>query len=532
MFFSIQRFSSLQRRGCFHHELPGGSGATSTQPTGLNSAAFHGSRIRTPALLLSVVMAMALCLTTGVALADPIDSVMKRLEKLEAENRKLRGEIELLKAERKISAPRAAAPAPKGAKAEFVKFDPKFGYEILDPTTNVNRKQRLLLDRKKMGVLAPDSLHLHGAVSAIANYQSSNRDDKFGYLMRHPTASNQVGRTVSESAIHSVQLGFTGALGDWITTNAEILYDPEQSFGKGTNTYLERNQLQVRRAYVLLGDLDRSPLYAGLGKMAVPFGLTDSLSPFSTSSVWHAFGGLANGVRAGYAGDGLNLSVMGVQGGAQFRAANTPVHGTAVPSRLNNFAVDANYTLGLGSVGSFLMGGSYLRGTAYCQDFPVVHFAPCKDNNPAFGVYGKFIYGDFTLQGEFARTTDEWPATLNPAIPQFPAGKVTSFGVGTRYRYDSGFGPVDFSAEFSRFSAGAEGAPWERQDQLVLGLGWFLRPSVKVFAEYIKIDGYTPLNFISGGNIKDENGEVLPDRTHSDATARSEVFMVGVTAAF
>ncbi len=78
-----------------------------------------------------------------------------------------------------------------------------------------------------MGVLALDSLHLHGAVSAITNYQSSNRDDKFGYLMRHPTASNQVGRTVSEAAIHSVQLGLTGALGDWITTNAEILYDPE-----------------------------------------------------------------------------------------------------------------------------------------------------------------------------------------------------------------------------------------------------------------------------------------------------------------
>ena len=92
-------------------------------------------------------MAMALCLTTGVALAYPLDSVMKRLEKLEAENQKLREEIELLKAERKIGAPRAGAPAPKGAKAEFVKFDPKFGYEILDPTTNVNRKQRLILDR-------------------------------------------------------------------------------------------------------------------------------------------------------------------------------------------------------------------------------------------------------------------------------------------------------------------------------------------------------------------------------------------------
>ena len=126
----------------------------------------------------------------------------------------------------------------------------------------------------------------------------------------------------------------------------------------------------MRRAYVLLGDLDRSPLYAGLGKMAVPFGLTDSVSPFSTSSVWHALRGDWPTVwKAGYAGDGLNLSFMGVQGGAQFRAANTPVHGTAVPGRLNNFAVDANYTLGLGSVGSFLMGGSYLRGDCLLPGF-------------------------------------------------------------------------------------------------------------------------------------------------------------------
>ena len=42
---------------------------------------------------------------------------------------------------------------------------------------------------------------------------------------------------------------------------------------------------------------------------------------------------------------------MGIQGGAQFRAANTPVEGTAVPSRLNNFAVDAHYGFELSSIG-------------------------------------------------------------------------------------------------------------------------------------------------------------------------------------
>ena len=134
-----------------------------------------------------------------------------------------------------------------------MRTDSKFGYDVLDPTTKINRKQRLILERRNDGTLAPDSLHVHGAVTAIANYQSSNRNDKFGYLMRHPTARNHVGGTVSEATIHSAQLGFTGTLGDWLTGHAVMLFDPEQSFGDGTNTDIDRNQLQMRRAYVLFG---------------------------------------------------------------------------------------------------------------------------------------------------------------------------------------------------------------------------------------------------------------------------------------
>ena len=483
-------------------------------------------------LVSSVVLATALWLTAGSGHADSLESLVERLDRLEQENRQLRKEIDTLKAAPQAMAPRAAAPTSESTAAQFVHFDSDYGYEILDPTTNINRKQRLILERRKDGTLAPDRLHVQGAITAIANYQSSNRDDKFGFLMRHPTAANQVGDTVSEAAIHSAQLGFTGTLGDWLTGHAVMLFDPEQSFGRGTNTDLERNQLQMRRAYALVGNPDRSSFYASLGKMAVPFGLTDTVNPFTASTVWHAFGALANGVTLGYVSEGLNLSVMGIQGGAQFRAANTPVEGTAVPSRLNNFAVDAHYGIELGSDGTLLLGGSWLRGTAYCQDFPVVHFEPCEDNNPAFDVYGKLVLGGFTFKGEFARTADEWPGTFNPAIPQFAAGKVTSFDIGARYRYDTGVGPVDVSAEFSRFIAGPDGAPWENQDQFVLGAAWFVRPGAKLFAEYIRVDGFAPLNFISGGSVRDDMGEVIPDATISDSSARSDVVMVGVNVAF
>ncbi|MDD9984332.1 MAG: hypothetical protein OXU81_23720 [Gammaproteobacteria bacterium] len=491
------------------------------------------NRHATPAR--SVVLTLALCLPATAPRADTLDGVMERLDRLERENRRLQEEIDALKTElavREAPAPTVIAPASKGPDAKFVRVDPAYGYEILDPTTNINRTRRLVLERRRDGTLAPDTLHVQGAVTVIASVQSSNRDDKFGYMMRHPTVSNQVGDTVSEATIHSAQLGFTGSLGSWITGHAEMLFDPEQSFGAGTNTDLERNQVQMRRAWVLFGDLHRSPFHASVGKMDVPFGLTDTVSPFTASTVWHAFGALANGVSVGYAGEGLNVTVMGVQGGAQFRAANTPVEGTNVPSRLNNFAADVHYDFDLGSAGSLLLGGSWIRGTAYCQDYPIQHFLDCQDNNPAVDVYGRLVYGDLTFKAEFARTTDAWPGTFNPAMPQFAASRVTSFDVGVRRRIDAGRGPVDLSAEFSRFIAGPDGAPWEQQDQIVLGGAWFVRPNAKLFAEYIRVNGYAPLNFISGGSVRDENGRVLPDRTHSDRSARTDIIMVGVNVAF
>jgi hypothetical protein len=473
--------------------------------------------------------------TGGAGVPAAAHGVPERFDTPQAEYRQPGKEVEAAQAGTDKGAPAPPSrpvPAAETAAARFVRTDSRFGYHVLDPTTEINRKQRLILERRRDGTLAPSSLHVHGAVTAIAGYQSSSRNDKFGYLMRHPTARNQVGDTVSEATVHSAQLGFTGTLGGWLAGHAAMLFDPEQSFGHGTNTDIDRNQVQVRRAYVLFGDLDRFPFYASLGKMAVPFGLTDTVNPFSASTVWHAFGGLANGVTVGYVNEGLNLSVMGIQGGAQFRAANTPVKGTAVPGRLNNFAADANYRFGLGTAGTLLLGGSYQHGTAYCQGFPIVHFGACGENNPAFDVYGRLVYDGLTVKGEFARTTGVWPGTFNPGIPRFPASKVTSFDIGGKYRHGTGAGPVDLSAEFSRLAAGPDGAPWERQDQFVLGAAWFAWPNAKLFAEYIHVEGYAPLNFLSGGSVRDDRGEVVPDRTHSDSSARSDVFMIGVSVAF
>ncbi|MYK32038.1 MAG: hypothetical protein F4051_10060 [Boseongicola sp. SB0670_bin_30] len=198
--------------------------------------------------------------------------------------------------------------------------------------------------------------------------------------------------------------------------------------------------------------------------MAVRFGQTDTFNPFAASSALHAFGGIANGVKAGYASDGLRLFLMGIQGGAKFRAASMPVNGTGVPSRLNNLAVDANREFGQGRYAALLLGGSFQRGSASCRDCPVVHFEPCRAGNPGVGVYGRLDRGPLAVKAEPARTPDVWPGTFNPGIPQFATCKVP---VGARSRH-AGF--------LGHQAAGPDGVPWDRQGQQVLGAARSARP--------------------------------------------------------
>ncbi|MBL4616203.1 MAG: hypothetical protein JKY46_00775, partial [Robiginitomaculum sp.] len=325
----------------------------------------------TKSLIIGTVSLLALGIaSSGYAQEDDsvaknLAKIMERLERLEMENKAYKERLQELEdvaptriTSRQVSAKETVRTTSSRGDG-VIKLNHSYSYDMLDPTTNINSKQLLLLQQKQNGGLASNSVYFGGAVTAIANYWGSNRDSKFGYLMRHPTANNQVGKVVSEATIHSAQTNFTANIGDWVSAYGEFLYDPEQSFGAGTNTALGRNQVQLRQGYVLFGNLDKSPVYGAIGKMNTPFGLTDTVNPFTASTNWHAFGGLANGALLGYSKDGLHIRFQAVQGGSQFRAANVPVDGTNVPSKLNNYVIDANYTFAFAEGSNQLMlGGS------------------------------------------------------------------------------------------------------------------------------------------------------------------------------
>jgi len=163
-----------------------------------------------------------------------------------------------------------------------------------------------------------------------------------------------------------------------------LLYDPQQSFGSGTITTLERNQIQLRKGFIVPGDLNKFPIYGAIGKMDAPFGQTGTVSPFTNSTMWHAFGGLGYGAQIGFKKWNIHATFMAFQGGAQFWALNTSVgDSTNVPSRLNNYTADFNYSIRDKEKMQVVAGASYVHGSAYCHEFPVFHLDPCKEGNPA-----------------------------------------------------------------------------------------------------------------------------------------------------
>jgi hypothetical protein len=278
----------------------------------------------------------------------------------------------------------------------------------------------------------------------------------------------------------------------------------------------------------LIGDLNKFPFYAAIGKMDTPFSSTGSVNPFTNSTLWHAFGGLGYGAQVSYKTERFHATFMAVQGGSQFRALTTPVNGTNVPSQLNNFVADVNYNFDLKENINVFLGGSYLHGSAYCHEFPVTHFSGCQERNPAYSAYGRIAVGDsFLIRGSYAKTFEVWPGTFNPTPPLnvFRASKVSSMEVGAKYMFkQTGTFQYALSGEFSNYIAGPHGAPWERQEQFILGFSAITNNSTKIFVELFRANGYVPLNFLSGSNAFEP---FPPGTTHSDRYANTHGIVVG-----
>jgi len=469
-------------------------------------------------------------IATPASAQQGVEQINRRLDQLERENAQLRKDIMDVTSKPMPSyRSKNEGSGESGMRSSFaIGTDSSFSYEMLDPTQAGKSKPLLLIDAARSGALQKGTI-IGGALTAVTDFQWTNVPDKMGYMMRHP--GEHPGKTASEAMLHSAQVGIATNYMRGISSYVELLYEPTTSFGTGTPTDLSRNLVQVRRGYITFGDLKSSPFYAQIGKIDSPFGYGSTVNPFSLSMTSHGFAGLSYGALVGYSRNGLNIALEAAQGGAEFRGLNSPVHGTKVPSDLNNFVGDINYRIPLGAARSFMLGASYEHGSSYCQNFPITHFGACATNNPAYAVYAEFVIDRFKVKGEFAQTVKAWPGTRNPNAPlnRFDASPVTAFDVGVSYETMPVLWgrPVTLSAEYSKLNVGASGSPWEFQDQLVAGIAYKPKDSVKLFVEGIRVEGYAPLQFLSGGVPG-----LPPTFLFSDRNGQTNVVLAGINAAF
>ena len=118
---------------------------------------------------------------------------------------------------------------------------------------------------------------------------------------------------------------------------------------------------------------------------------------------------------------------------------------------------------------------------------------------PAIMLY--ITLGTCLVLAEYAQTLDDWPGVFNPTIPQFEAHHVKSWNACRKYTATLFDREADLSVESSQFTAGPNESPWKTHDSLVLGVATFVRPSVKLFADYFRTDGYVPPKFTTGAML-------------------------------
>lgn len=352
-----------------------------------------------------------------------------------------------------------------------IQLDTLFFRDMLDFQNRQSEKELLVLDNNaawpcQPTVLVGGQARLSGLVAA------TNREDKFSYLGRFPP--DFVGNSATDARIVHANAAMAAHVNDWINVYGELLFSDVFSFPT-----FQQGSLQTRQAYAVFGNLDRSPWYAFVGKKNVSFGDMGTLSPFSQSVVWHYFGALHEGIGVGYAQDGFNFALTGINGGRGIRAADSPARG-----QINNFA--ANATLrGGDDVAGWQIGGGFLLGTIYdVTEAEHVNPNAFGPYNSAWDVNAQVHYGPWQLAGEFVSTVDDWPVTGSPVI-----------AYRAEAAYDSCFlnRPARYSVSWSEGIQGPSGSEFEFNQQLVLGIGVDLGPHALVSMEYVRSLGFAPL---------------------------------------
>lgn len=356
--------------------------------------------------------------------------------------------------------------------SSLIRLDTDTMAYMLDFQNRQSEKQVGLLESQADSDQFP-RLILGGQLRASAFAATTNTADKFSYLGRFPP--DFVGKTATDARLVHANAAMAIHAAPGVSAYLETLFSDVFTFPT-----FNQGSFQMRQAYVVLGDLNACPVYGFIGKKNVSFGDFRTLSPFSQAMPWHYFAPLAEGLGAGYSAEGLDLSVMALNGSRGIRVADSQSKG-----RLNNFSANGSYTMRLDTETEITLGGGYLHGTIY-DSTVAEHTNPAitGPQNPAWDVNGRMRLGRFFATGEYVQTVHDWPVVAAP---------VRAYKTEIGYDFPDLYYPTFVSASWSQGLQGDRGTTFRSNSQLVIGTQFRLHRNVDLSFEYIRSLGFAPL---------------------------------------
>lgn len=391
---------------------------------------------------------------------------------------------------------------------------------MLDWQENTTGKTLTLLTNRAHGVLKPNSLYLGGGIKGGYMWQKTDTPGQFPILSRFPFFSPNTDQESGVFAINNAALSFTSTFGDWTTFYMQPEYS-ETEYGRN------QDEFQLRKAYVVFGNLEKSPFYAAFGRKTIDFGNFDSYNAFTHSEGQHYFWAVSDQpvLELGYYKNGLKLTGSAFSGGRQLRVAYAEEE-----NNIANYAFNAEkeFRFGQGGQNAFTLGGGYLHDTIYRNNWTAHTFNEINTGTPpanfieyrnsAVSAFAEYNSPIFDAMVEYTTTLEPWAA----AIPQAPDGTpfaaylIDPLGSTTdinNINFDENLEvlvaqlrvkPMVNGRRMSIAAVGSwgnisddfgnpiSGATFEKNQQHALSVEYPISPYLEVGAEYVYNKGFIP----------------------------------------
>ena len=420
-----------------------------------------------------------------------------------------------------------------------IQTNPFHTADMLDWQENTTGKSVTLLANRATGVLPKNSLTIGAGLKGGFMWQKTSDAGKFPILSRFPFMTRNTETSSGVFAINNAAMSFTGAFGDWTTVYLQPEYSETEYPG-------QQEEFQLRKAFVVLGNLKKMPFYAAFGRKSIDFGNFDGYNPFTHTEAQHYFWAVSDQpvLELGYYKNGFKVSASAFSGGRQLRVAYSDE-----PNDLKNFAVNVEKEFLIGDNGAFTVGGGYLHDTIYRNNWTAHTFRGIQEGTPpanfiqyknsAVTAFAEYNSDFFDAMVEYSTTLEPWAAAIpqtpdGTPLPQYlvdPTGSTTDIDNinfdqnldvlvaqarikpmlpnGKRIAISAvgSWGNIgdDFEGRSILDPSGQTVTSWKSNQQHVLGVEYPISPYLEVGAEYVYNKGFIP--FVNPQNVSNEDTE-------------------------